>query len=286
MKELFVSYLYRVRHDIAFRITLFVGVGLSLLMALLYWGLGKALEYNLISGQMMIYASLSPTQNFGLAIPINLITFTVLEFNQGSIRNKIIAGHSKAQVYTSLVINGLVFTFILVGVYVSLCFGLGTLFGIHKEVIDGVEKWVPGFEPNGMIMNTSGLYAGYTKDFFLGKIITIAIFSYASIVSFTIFFAALFRNIGPCIPVIIVGIMIAYFAGLLVPMFDDEKVLWAARIVDPLYGLSATEIETIGDQTYQVVTNETFISGICSNIAYFAIFYVGGLFIFKNRDVK
>ena len=36
MKELFVSYLYRVRHDIAFRITLFVGVGLSLLMALLY----------------------------------------------------------------------------------------------------------------------------------------------------------------------------------------------------------------------------------------------------------
>ena len=286
MKELFVSYIYRLRHDIAFRITLFVGIGLALLMSLLYWGLGKALDTQMISGQMMLYSSLSPVQNFGIAIPVNLITFTVLEFSQGSIRNKIIAGHSKSQVYTSLVLNGLVFTFILVGVYVGLCFGLGCLFGIHE--VDG--KWVLGFEPNGAVASISQIgsiaFIG-TKDFFLGKVILIAVFSYASIVSFTIFFATLFRNIGPSIPVIIVGLMICYLAGLLVPLFvldGNETVLWIFRIVDPLYGLGC--IEPLDGSEYQCISNETLICSLCSNLFYATAFYVGGLFIFKNRDVK
>ena len=140
MKELFLSYLYKLRHDITFRITLIIGGGMAILMTLIYLGLGALLgsEKPLISGEMMLLSSLSPTQNFGLAVPINLITFTVLEFNQGSIRNKIIAGHSKAKIYTSLFLNGLIFTIALVGAYVLLSWGLGSIFGCYV-----VDSWSP-----------------------------------------------------------------------------------------------------------------------------------------------
>lgn len=271
MKNLFKAFLFKTRHDLAFKITLLIGVGLAILLSLLYWGIGEMAGGKIISGQMMLYASLSPVQNFGIAIPVNLITYTVLEFSQGSIRNKVIGGHSKSKIYTSLFLNGLVFTFILIGVYASLCFGLGCAFG--------------GFSPNG----TAGILAGETADYFLGKIILIAIFSYISIVSFTIFFAALFRNIGPSIPVIIVGLTIAYLAGTFISLLGEmnPNIVWVARIIDPLYGLGCTEMKYVDETTsYQVITNETLVSSIISNSVYAALFFFGGLFIFKKRDIK
>ena len=129
MGELFIAYLYKLRRDLAFRITLIIGGGLALFTSLLYLGLSFLLESKMVSGAQMFIGSLSPTQNFGLAVPINLITFTVMEFSQGGIRNKIIGGHSKAQVYTSLLLNGLVFTFSLMIIYSLLCLGLGFAFG-------------------------------------------------------------------------------------------------------------------------------------------------------------
>ena len=280
MKQLFLSYLYKLRHDIAFKITLIIGGGLALFMTLIYFGLSFLLETVLIDGQSMLISSLSPVQNFGLAVPINLITFTVLEFNQGSIRNKIIAGHSKSKIYTMLFINGLIFTFALMILYCLLSFGLGSLVG---ELLKSMK---PEFEV------ISASYA----DFYLLKMIILAIVSYISIVSFTIFFATLFRNIGPTIPVIIIGLLICYLAGTIVSIAsDNETVVWMIRILDPLYGIGASEsIETgtiitpYGPQVINkpTILTETFVSSIASNLVYASIFYVLGVVIFSKRDVK
>ena len=109
MGNLFKAFLFKLRKDLTFRITLFIGLGLAVLMTLIYLGIDlvvKALEedpssYKFVfcTGQNLFINSLSPAQNFGIAIPINLITFTVLEFTQGTIRNKIIAGNSKTNIY-------------------------------------------------------------------------------------------------------------------------------------------------------------------------------------------
>ena len=287
MKELFVSYLYKLRHDLAFRITLIIGGGLSVLMFLIYLGLSAILKSNILSGSSLLIASLSPVQNFGLAVPINLITFTVLEFNHGSIRNKIIAGHSKASIYTSLFLNGLLFTFVLIGLYALLNFGLGS--------IGSLIKFGDGNNDLGPLLPTN------FADGYIWKMIVLAVFSYISIVSFTVFFATLFRNIGPSIPVVIVGLLICYLAATIVSAValiegkTNETVLWIGRIVDPLYGIGASEAEPVyktinGQQviTGQIstVTNETFISSICSNVFYAALFYGFGLLIFTKRDIK
>ena len=279
MKELFLSYLFKLRHDLTFKITLIIGGGMAVLMTLIYLGLGALLETTMISGEMMLVSALSPTQNFGLAVPINLITFTVLEFNQGSIRNKIIAGHSKARIYTSLFLNGLIFTIALVGIYVLLSFGLGSIFG--------------GFHPNGDQEATSLLTGGAFADHYLSKMIVSALFCYISIVSFTVFFSTLFRNIGPAIPVVIVTLIFLYLAGSLVSVLGDDAqtVKDVVRIIDPLYAIGASEYEEITVQGYttlgpKTMFTSTFVAGIISNVVYAALFYGFGLLIFSKSDVK
>ena len=211
-------------------------------------------------------------QNFGIAIPVNLITFTCLEFTQGSIRNKIIAGHSKFKIYASLYLSGLVFTFLLLGTYILICTGLGTIFG--------------GFNLEDMVY--TGLLYGQVTVEHIVKMIVICIFTYVSIVSFTIFFATLFRSIGPTIPVVIVGLMMCYlfasvFSVVAVLFEDSEVALNLLRVIDPLYAISSSEASDTGTL---VMSNATFVCGIVNNLVYAALFFGFGSLIFSKRDVK
>lgn len=292
MKELFVAYLYKLRHDLAFRITLFIGVGLAVFLSLIYFGLSFMVESKMVSGATMLISSLSPTQNFGLAIPVNLITFTVMEFSQGGIRNKIIGGHSKAQVYTSLVLNGLVFTFALMIIYCLLCLGLGA--GLGAIVNAMYPEWG---EIGSINISTLSITRGYADGYFV-KLIVSAVVCYISIVSFTVFFATLFRNIGPCIPVILISLIFLTLACTIIGLvsIENENILWVGRILDPLYPLNAGEVEVIVHEVNDyglemdvygsTILTETFVSGICSNLVYAALFFTGGLAIFCKRDIK
>lgn len=261
MGNLFKAYLFKLRKDLAFRITLIIGGGLAILMTLLFLLIEKITGEAMLNGQMMLIMSLSPVQNFGIAIPVNLITFTVLEFSQGTIRNKIIAGYSKGQIYISIFLTGLVFTLTLASVYALLCFGLGSVFG--------------GFDPHGAIAGASTL-----APYYIPKIIAVAVLCYVSITSFTIFFATLFRSIGPTIPVVIVGLMFAYLVGtLLGSLFNNETIVWILRIADPLYAMSVSELGG-------ALADETFVSALICNAVYTLLFFGLGLLIFRKRDIK
>ncbi|MCR4879928.1 MAG: hypothetical protein K5906_03110 [Bacilli bacterium] len=276
MKQLFISYLFKLRHDITFKITLIVCAALAVFMSLLYFGLSFLIEASMVSGEMMVVTSLSPVQNFGIAVPVNLITFTVLEFNQGGIRNKIIGGHSKGKIYTSIFLNGLIFSFVLMTIYVLLNFAFGSAFG---AILNNIH---PEYQA------ATGIYGEY----YILKMIILAVVCYISIVSFTVFFSTLFRNIGPSIPVVIISLMFCYLAGSIISLagVENETLLWVGRIIDPLYCLGASEniMEASGGATIMTtdIKNETFYSGIASNIFYATIFFIGGLVIFKKRDIK
>ena len=142
MLRLIKAFLFKISRDITFRITLIIGVALALTSTLGLFAIGMLIGGNdaqlakqMLNGQSMLVNSLSPAQNFGIAIPVNLISFIALEFNHGTIRNKIIAGNSKFNIYSSLFISGLFFAFALLLVYVGLCTGISSLIG--------------GFDPNG-----------------------------------------------------------------------------------------------------------------------------------------
>ena len=284
MANLFRAFLFKLRHDLTFRITLIIGGALCLLLTLIYLGIDLAMralsddpeayKFMFCTGQSLFISSLSPSQNFGIAIPVNLISFTVLEFNHGTIRNKIIAGNSKAKIYISLFLSGLVFTFALIILYSTLSLALGSIIG--------------GFDINGFTLS------GTCNPEFFVRLIVLSILAYILITSMTIFFATLFRSIGPCIPVVIILIMGGALLGSIfgiVDMFDDPEEMEALRniaaflrVVNPFHSLTAYGSSLgVGELT---IKDEAFIAEIVNNVIYSTIFFVGGLLIFKKRDVK
>ena len=292
MVRLIKAFFFKLSRDLAFRITLIIGAGLAFLMTGLYLlidiGLGTFGEEGakMLSGPNMLLSSLSPVDNFGLAIPINLITFICLEFTQGTIRNKIIAGHSKFKIYTALFISGLILTFALLTVYVGLCTGLGAIFG--------------GFDLNQPIINMTSisalLMASRADGAYIAQMLIAAVVVYICIVSFTIFFAALFRNIGPCIPIVIIVLMILSVGGSLVAMIaealESDGLVTFVKIVDPLFVLSGGGVESniviVGEEAvaYMKIETGAFIATIINNLVYAAAFFFGGALIFMKRDVK
>ena len=281
MRNLFKAFLFKLRKDLTFRITLFIGLGIAVLMTLIYLGIDlgmKALaqeaeasyKFMFCTGQNLFLSSLSPAQNFGIAIPVNLISFTVLEFTHGTIRNKIITGNSKSKIYFSLILAGLVFTFALIVTYSLLCLALGSIIG--------------GFNING-----TTLYGDINAEYFV-KMIVLTIMVYILITIATIFFATLLRNIGPCIPIVILLILGCYLVSTIfgtVSAFGEnvefiKNMTQVLKYINPLHSIAST-ISTDGVLT---IANDAFIAEIVNNIVYSAIFLFFGLLIFKKRDVK
>jgi hypothetical protein len=55
------------------------------------------------------------------------------------------------------------------------------------------------------------------------------------------------------------------------------------KVVDPFYGIAATETTSEG---VGVIDNLTLFGGIASNTVYSTIFFLAGMNIFRKRDVK
>lgn len=293
MGRLIKAFFFKLSRDLTFRIILIIGAGLAFFMTGLYLlidlGLNDLAGDNIkfLTGPNMLLTSFNPVDNFGLAIPICLITFVCLEFSQGTIRNKIIAGHSKFKIYSALLISGLVLAFALLIVYAGLCTLLGTIFG--------------GFDLNKPIITfTLSISGGYVDGLYIFQTLIVAMVVYICIVSFTVFFAALFRNIGPCIPVIVLVLMMLSLGASIVNMLaempeeilDVRGLVTFVKIVDPLYVISGGGIESKmlvendNPKTYMSYETGAFIATIINNLVYAGLFYAGGALIFMKRDVK
>ena len=289
MSRLLKSFLFKISKDVTFRITLIIGGGMALLLTLvlagaqyglmaLDEGLGDDFPISFISGQGMLLLSLNPAQNFAIAVPITLVIFICLEFTQGAIRNKIIAGHSKFKIFASLYLSGLLYGFALIISYAAVCTLLGTIFG--------------GFDLSKIAFTLSGA-AVITPEYLL-KAALIAVLTYTSIVAFAVFVAALFRSIGPCIPVVFIVLMLLSTAPTLinaVGALTDGRFQWlvnSLRIIDPLYALCVMETAVDSETAVgtAVMSNFTFFSAIGSNIVYAVLFFGFGGLIFSKRDVK
>ena len=282
MGRLFKAFIFKIRRDVTFRITLIVGAGIAVFITLLYLILENALkdqfgDAKLLTGPTMLLNSFSPVQNFGIAIPVNLISFTCLEFTQGTIRNKIIAGNSKFKIYASLYLTGLIFAFALIIVYAAICTGLGSIFG--------------GFDLSQPIALMTGQTA-YINGTFILKYLVVVVVAYISIVSFAIFIATSFRNIGPCIPVVMIVLMVCYLSVTIIASLpaeiDVSGVKTVLKIINPLYALSGgMETDAVRPATgHAFMPNDVLISAIINNLVYAGLFFTAGSLLFKKRDVK
>ena len=277
MQRLFNAFLFKIRKDITFRITIIIGAALAIFMTVLYGLLehftpSAGIKY--LDGQSMLLNSMSPIQNYGIAIPVNLISFTCLEFTQGTIRNKIIAGNSKFKIYASLCLSGLVFAFSMLIVYIGLCTALGSIFG--------------GFDLDDVIL-VAGISAGKVDAKFILLSLLMCALVYISLTMFAIFIATTFRTMGPAIPIVMVSLMFCYIGAIIVAsssyFIDNKGLLTAVKIIDPLFSISGGATISEGEKTAFFET-DTVVLGAISNVFYAGAFFTVGSILFKKRDVK
>ena len=289
MGRLLKSFFFKLSRDLTFRIVLIIGAGLAFLMAGLYLMIDAGIaelggeDIKFLTGPNMLLTSFNPADNFGLAIPICLITFICLEFSQGTIRNKIIAGHSKFKIYTTLVISGLILAFALLFVYAGLC----TLLGLAGGGFD-LEKPIMTF--------SSTITGGYIEASYIWQLILVAIVVYICIVSYTVFFAALFRSIGPCIPVVVIVLIMLSLGGTIISMvgelLEDETIVNIVKFLNPLFVISGggtvtnNVVENNVMKSYISIETGALVATIINNLVYAGIFFAGGAIIFMKRDVK
>lgn len=266
--------LYKLFKDRTFKVTLIIGICLAVAINLLYYLIFKTTNdkstVNIFSGETALANSLTPTGNFGLTVPINLVVFTIGEFTYGTIRNKIIAGHKKSSIYLALVVTGFVFTLILMVSYCLLSWAIGSILGgVHASGVIGENiLWVIVF--------------GFT--------------GYIFVMAFSVFIGTLTRSIGGSLPIIIIFFV---FLGLVPTFLNINNIIKGnlditsdlgshiAMWVDPLFMISLysnTAVNTL--LSTNKITGEIIAAGIISPLAYAGLFTVLGTYIFSKRDVK
>lgn len=259
--------LFKLFKDWTFRITMIVGLGLAILLIAINASIGQ------LNGQTMLLSAASPSQNFGLTVPINLVVFTVSEFTYGTIRNKIIAGHTKFKVFSGLFLTGLVFTFSLMSVYLG--------------VIVGISSAIGGF-------NAYSIGGGQ----FIGSYIAYFFASYLFVTSLSVFFGALMRNIGGSISIAVVVLVLLGMLPLLITLavgkdFTTGNIqMW----INPLYmlGLYANSSSIVNflrglkvdTSSFYIQDAQMIAAGLITPIYWSAILFFSGAFIFTHRDIK
>ena len=254
--------LFKLFKDRPFKITLIIGVSLAVVFSLAY----RFLLPELGSGYYSLMTSSSPSNNFGLAVPINLITFIIGEYNYGTIRNKIIAGNKRINIYIALFVMGLIYSLSMMTIYVGMSVGLSTILG--------------GFYPTDLDPVSAKTII---------TIIGATIMVYVTLTALSILAATAIRNIGGAITVTVVLIMVGYLVGMVINLdvamdFTVEKVTYPVwvQLVDPIFFHSVVSLQTfgIGDVADLLPLN------IASNGIYTVAFLAGGIALFQYRDVK
>ena len=259
--------LFKLFRDRTFQVTAIIGVVLAGFMALI-GVLSKTL-----TGEGTFLSSFSLANGFGLTVPINLIVFTVGEFTYGTVRNKIIAGFSKRKIYAGLFLTGLVFTFLLVTVYVGVSLIIATSIG--------------GFD---------GSKIGGAS--FILTYIAFAIVTYAFTTALSVFVATLIRNIGGSISIVIILLVMISLSPLFVFMSDPENM---AKVGLEHWSSWVNPVQMIGFYTNDVIriiakfapgvnfyslSPTMIISGLVTPLYWATILYVIGSLSFEYSDVK
>lgn len=306
MGRLMKSFFYKVSKDTAFRVAFIIGCAFAVLMALIFFGIDvllnnvlegqEGMNMKMLTGQSMLVMSMLPAQDYALVIPVIVICFIGLEFSQGTIRNKIIAGYSKFQIYASLYLSGLLLYFMLIIPHILICVSLGSIFG--------------GFDPNGSVFGVGSSLSGTISPIFVLQYVLLGLLAYTSIVSCIVFFVTLFRSIGPCIPIVIILLLGCYLAATLIntavattealavnASFSGDQAMIesaerslntaktianVAKVIDPIASMTmTTDVDGV-----TTIDTFSFFAGIGSNLIYAAGFFFGGAAIFRKRDLK
>lgn len=271
---LFKSDLKRMLKDKLFLILIILSVVFAFTTPLLNKGLEALMNMGLpddeepmrMFGKEMLFSVYSPVSDIGLIIPIFVAIILNKDFSYGTIRNKIIVGRSRLQVYLSLFASAIVITCIAIAAYGITTFAAcSILFKYSSETT-------------------------IAKDF--GMIVLSYIFiilCYACIASMISFFTVGCNKIALSIVFhLLVGIVL-YVGSLLVPALRDHLIYtygssFGTNLLDLVNHLNPVYI--MCSVTGSNMSAADVWAGFITPVFWAALITVFGILIFRKKNLK
>ena len=138
MGKLLLSDLKRIFKDKIFIIACIVGICFALLTPIILLVLTILIEFlnfqelsflkESFYGRTIFFGSFNPGNNFGLILPILISIIVLKDFSYGTIRNKVITGYSRTQIFLSYFFAIFITLFALILTYALISLGLSLIF--------------------------------------------------------------------------------------------------------------------------------------------------------------
>ena len=140
MLNLLKTDLKRVVKDKLFMVAGIIGAVFAVITPLLYWALFQdfdredaALLGVAIDGKGIFFGSFSTGNNFGLIVPVLLAIILCKDASHGTVRNKIISGKTRTQIYFSMYVTCVIVLFGMVLLHALVSMGFSLLFFPYQD---------------------------------------------------------------------------------------------------------------------------------------------------------
>ncbi len=273
MKRLLKADIYRVLKNKLSLIALILAVAFPLLIVLMYAGIraisglsGEEGADILFNANSIIGSVYSLTNNLGLVIPAFAGILVCSDFSNGTLRNKVIAGNRRVEIYFSHLIVSILFSVAIITIYAAATAGFALIFFPFTR------------DPS---LNT-GLEIMY---FVLNGTM-----AFAFIATVSTMFAMLFRSAAPTIIFTVVFAVALVAINTVVMLIDYEKFKYAVYFIPTFAGniFNLNNFSIIGmlSQTADTSRGLIFAEAMLSYLFFGAVNTGIGLLVFGKRDVK
>ncbi len=273
MKRLLKADFYHLRKSRLTLIALILAVAFPLLTVLLFSGIRAIGELDgneagdlLLNANYVIGSVFSFTNNLGLVIPVFAGIIVCLDYSNGTLRNKVIAGNRRSSVYLSHLIVSMLFCVGVIVLYAILTVALALIFFPFH--------WDPSLN-----LGTEVLY-----------FVLYGIMSFAFIATVSTMLALIFRSIAPTIIVTILFSMVLLIFNSVIMLIDYEPIRYIVYLI-PTFGanffnLNDFNILGILSQTTDASRGVIFAEGMLSYLFFGTIHTLIGLLVFRKRDLR
>lgn len=207
----------------------------------------------MLNARVIISTSFSFSNNFGIILPLFATLVIMSDLSSGGIRNKIIAGHKRHEIYASHFLTTLVYCLLSIAIYAGMTALWSILF----------------LGPNSISSDYLVSYVYFYVLGFAGYIFVASVTTSMSLMTINTP-AAIVSSLALCF---VFG-LIPQFIGLI----DYSPFEHAVNFLPNFVAAMA--------QIKPEITPVAFIEGICGTLLFAGVFYLAGVLRFNKRDLK
>ena len=265
MKNLLKVDFYRVIKSKLTIAVLIIDIVLPIMLVLMYYGISKIMEATMaeagvpgmdvfFTGRGLIGAAFSLSDNVGLIIPIFSAVLVFNDLSSGILRNKLMLGYTRSQIYFSHLITSCIFNVIAMLLYFFVLLGF------------------------------SAILLPYGRDFDTQEFVNVlyyvinGCFVFMFITTITSIFSLNFKTLAPIILLTLLCSIVISFAGSLITLIDYEKFKYLIYLY-PTFSISAFN-------TLENVPTALFVESMIG-CTLFGLINIGiGYYTFKVKELK